>query len=141
MFDEIRDLEVLHERKKELSALESALTAPKLKDLELIPKIYDWFCESCNIPKEDIEPWYRQQFIFIILYLYSVQKLAKGKMMHKLRIALTNVIGVPTKTTISNDCTDLYFLYCKYSDFHTSIDQSYLFIKQKLEINGLASGL
>lgn len=81
----------------------------------------------------------REQFLFIILYLYSPVKLVgkKKKMINKLRITLNEALGITSKNVLSNDCFNLYSYYLKNKSIRKSVEETYLFIEEKLVSNGL----
>ncbi len=64
----------------------------------------------------------RKKFIFIVLYLYSPSSLAGDKMAPGLRDELSNVLGVQAKSTISNNCANLVFLYQNYTSFRKDVE-------------------
>ena len=80
----------------------------------------------------------RKKFIFIILYLYSPSSLAGDKMASGLRNELSNVLGIQAKSTISNNCADLVFLYqYNYMNFRNDVEFIYNKILSWLKIYGL----
>lgn len=143
MFEEIGKMEDYQNQIDSLFKDLLILATPKLTDMELIPKIYDWFCESKKIHKEELNVMFRDQFLFIVLYLYSPEKLTnKNKKMKKnLRATMNRTLELTSKSLLSNQCDKLYANYKTYKSFRESINDSYLYIKEKLESSGLASGL
>lgn len=137
MFNEIFELEAIREQKEEMSERELVLSKPKLTDMELIPIIYDWFCEiHADTHNELDEKQFvqrRKQFVFIILYLYSPYKLVKGKMTIGLRTALAEVAGLSARSAISNDSANLLFEYQTYKSFQKSVNRAYTLIVERLE--------
>lgn len=79
----------------------------------------------------------RKKFIFIILYLYSPSSLAGDKMASGLRNELSKVLGIQAKSTISNNCANLVFLYQNYMDFRNDVEFIYNKILSWLKIYGL----
>ena len=94
-------------------------TSPKLKDLNLIPKIYKVFEE---LKGNEIKVNDRKEFIFAVIYLYSPNKFFGGKMPQGLRRAITKATKVRCASVISATCTELMVLYTTYSDFHQNVD-------------------
>lgn len=135
MFEKIAELQVLYNQMDEKTQFFLVNAAPKLTNTGLIPKILDWFCESEKISKDEMTVPLREQFLFIILYLYSPVKLVgkKKKMINKLRITLNEALGVTSKNVLSNDCANLY----KNKSIRKSVEETYLFIEEKLVSNGL----
>lgn len=143
MFEEIGKMKEIKIQQDKLSQDYAVLASPKLTDMSLISNIFDWFCESKEISKEELNVPLRDQFVLIVLYLYSPEKLMdkKKKMKNKLRITLNEVLGITSKNVLSNECDRLYSNYKTIKTLRKSIDESYLFIKEKLESSGLAIGL
>lgn len=139
MFEKIAELQVLYNQMDEITQFFLVNAAPKLTDTGLIPKILDWFCESEKISKHEMTVPLREQFLFIILYLYSPVKLVgkKKKMINKLRITLNEALGITSKNVLSNDCFNLYSYYLKNKSIRKSVEETYLFIEEKLVSNGL----
>ena len=95
-------------------------TSPKLKDLNLIPKIYEVFEE---LKGNEIKVNDRKEFIFVVIYLYSPNKFFGGKMPQGLRRAITKATKVTCASVISATCTELMVLYTTYSDFRQGVDE------------------
>ncbi len=95
-------------------------TSPKLKDLNLIPKIYEVFEE---LKGKEIKVNDRKEFIFVVIYLYSPNKFFGGKMPQGLRRAITKATKVTCASVISATCTELMVLYTTYADFRQNVDE------------------
>lgn len=93
--------------------------SPKLKDLSLIPKIYEIFEQMKG---NEIKVNDRKEFIFVVIYLYSPNKFFGGKMPQGLRRAITKATKVTCASVISATCTELMMLYTTYSDFRQNVD-------------------
>ena len=94
--------------------------SPKLKDLTLIPKIYEIFEQMKG---NEIKVNDRKEFIFVVIYLYSPNKFFGGKMPQGLRRAITKATKVTCASVISATCTELMVLYTTYSDFRQGVDE------------------
>ena len=132
-FNKIIRLKKIRIEKSELSEEENALTAPVLKDKSLIHEIYKIFVELLNergCPPNIDSVTQRKKFIFIILYLFSPSSLAGGKMTAGLREEMS-------KSTISDNCADVVFLYQNYGDFSGDIEYLYTEIVNRLKFKGL----
>lgn len=105
-------------------------TSPKLKDLNLIPKIYEVFEE---LKGNEIKVNDRKEFIFVVIYLYSPNKFFGGKMPQGLRRAITKATKVTCASVISATCTELMVLYTTYSDFRQGVDELILKVNDVLE--------
>ena len=135
-FNKIIRLKKIRIEKSELSEEENILTSPILKDKSLIHEIYKIFVEVLNergCPPNIDSVTQRKKFIFIILYLFSPSSLAGGKMTAGLR----EEMGVQSKSTISDNCTDVVFLYQNYGDFSGDIEYLYTEIVNRLKFKGL----
>lgn len=118
-------IETIKRIEKSRTALRQAMadneiaTSPKLKDLNLIPKIYKVFEE---LKGKEIKVNDRKEFIFVVIYLYSPNKFFGGKMPQGLRRAIAKVTKVTCASVISATCTELMVLYTTYSDFRQNVD-------------------
>lgn len=119
-------IETIKRIEKARTALRQAIvdnelaTSPKLKDLNLIPKIYEVFEE---LKGNEIKVNDRKEFIFVVIYLYSPNKFFGGKMPQGLRRSITKVTQVTCASVISATCTELMVLYTTYSDFRQGVDE------------------
>lgn len=119
-------IETIKRIEKARTALRQAMvdneiaTSPKLKDLNLIPKIYELFKQKKG---SFIKPNERKEFIFVIIYLYSPNKFFGGKMPQGLRRAITKATKVTCASVISATCTELMVLYTTYQDFRAGVDE------------------
>lgn len=139
-FSTILELKTIREQKSRLSERESELSAPLLSDLELIPEIYKWFAEILSnmaFPPRLESVTQRKKFLFIILFLYSPSTLAGGKMLCGLRDKLCEVTNIASKSTISDNCADVVFMYQNYKNFRKDIDYLYTEILNRLRVKEL----
>lgn len=139
-FNKIIRLKKIRIEKSELSEEENALTAPILKDKSLIHETYKIFIELLNergCPPNIDSVTQRKKFIFIILYLFSPSSLVGGKMTAGLREEMSRVLEVQSKSTISDNCADVVFLYQNYGDFSGDIEYLYTEIVNRLKVKGL----
>lgn len=104
-------------------------TSPKLKELTLIPKIYEVFKElkGSHITVND-----RKEFIFVVIYLYSPNKFLGGKMPQGMRKAISNTMKIDS-TCISRTCTELMVLYTTYLDFRQGVDELLTSVLERLK--------
>ncbi len=136
MFNKITEIKSIREEKARLSELEMALSAPSLTDLGLIGTLYDWFREcmeqrDCASHPEGVVE--RKKFILIVLLLYSPATLAGGKMAVGLRDKLSEVLGVRSRSTISDNCSDVVFFFNRYKSFKTEVEAVYTTLTQRLQ--------
>lgn len=139
-FNKIVRLQKLRREKENLHKEEHSLTTPMLTDRSLIGEIYKQFLHQLS--QRDCSPHpasviQRKKFIFIILYLYSPSSLAGGKLLNGLREELSRVLGIPSQSTISDNCADVVFLYQTYSEFSKDVESLYASLINSLKINQL----
>ena len=129
-------IETIKKIEKARTALRQAIadnelaTSPRLKDLSLIPKIYEIFEQMKG---KEIKVNDRKEFVFVIIYLYSPNKFFGGKMPQGLRRAITKATKITCANVISVTCTELMVLYTTYSDFRRGVDELMQAVLQKLE--------
>lgn len=129
-------IETIKKIEKSRTALRQAIvdnelaTSPRLKDLSLIPKIYEIFEQMKG---KEIKVNDRKEFIFVVIYLYSPNKFFGGKMPRGLRLAITRAINVSCANVVSNTCTELMVLYTAYSDFRQGVDELLKAVMERLE--------
>jgi len=129
-------IETIKKIEKARTALRQAIadnelaTSPRLKDLSLIPKIYEIFEQMKG---KEIKVNDRKEFVFVIIYLYSPNKFFGGKMPQGLRRAITKATKITCANVISVTCTELMVLYTTYSDFRRGVDELMQVVLQKLE--------
>ena len=138
-FSKIIRIKKIRVEKSGLSEEECTLSKPILTDKSLIKTIYDYFVEvlserNCSPQVESVIQ--RKKFIFIILYLYSPRTLAGGKMKSGLRDEISKVLGVQSMSTISNNCSDVVFLYQNYSDFSKDIIKIFSAVMERMISDG-----
>lgn len=139
-FSSIVELKSIREQKSMLSEREQELSSPILTDFSLIPEIYSWFREilsETNCPPNIDSVFQRKKFLFIIMFLFAPSVLAGGKMPFGLRDELSKTLEVYSKSTISDNCANVVFLYQNYSDFRRDIEYLYNQILERLKFKGL----
>lgn len=139
-FSTISELKTIREQKSRLSERENELSAPLLSDLELIPELYKWFADilaNMDFPPNLESVTQRKKFLFIILFLYSPSTLAGGKMLCGLRDKLCEVTNITSKSTISDNCADVVFMYQNYKAFRKDIDYLYTEVLNRLKVKEL----
>lgn len=128
-------IETIKKIEKARTALRQAIadnelaTSPRLKDLSLIPKIYEIFEQMKG---KEIKVNDRKEFIFVIIYLYSPNKFFGGKMPQGMRKTISKTMQIDS-TCISRTCTELMVLYTTYSDFRDGVDELLNAVLGKLE--------
>ena len=130
-FNRIVRIKDIRAKKSELSEEESRLSSPLLTDRSYIPKIKEIFFEEAVSDKAS-SVQNRKKLIFILLYLYAPSALAGGKMPKNLREEINQALGVHSKSVVSNNCTDVIFLYEHYADFKKDVQLIYETIVNRL---------
>ena len=135
-FSSIVELKSIREQKSRLSERESELAQPMLTDLSMIPRIYEWFkdilsARDCPPRLESVTQ--RKKFLFIILFLYSPSTLAGGRLQNGVRAALREVFPEVAPCVISNNISDITFIYQQYKDFRKDVEEIYEGIRRRLE--------
>ncbi len=120
IIDTVRRIEKARTALRQAIADNEQAASPKLKDLSLIPKIYDLF-EEIKGGETTVND--RKEFIFVVIYLYSPNKFFGGKMPQGLRRAIVRATKVNCASVISATCTELMVLYTTYSDFRRGVDE------------------
>ena len=121
IIDTIRKIEKARTALRQAMDEERMATAPRLKDLNLIPRVYEIFKGVKGDDFNTINA--RKQFIFVVIYLYAPCRFFGGKMPKGLRNEISRASGVSCANTISNSCTELMVLYTAYSDFRQDVDE------------------
>lgn len=139
-FSSIVELKSIREQKSRLSERENELSSPILTDFSLIPELYSWFKEllaemACPPNPESVTQ--RKKFLFIVLFLFAPSVLAGGRLPNGIRDGLSDAIGVYSKSTISDNCSDVVFLFQNYSRFRQDIEYLYSQIVERLKVKGL----
>lgn len=135
-FSSIVELKSIREQKSRLSERENELAQPMLTDLSMIPRIYEWFkdilsARDCPPRLESVTQ--RKKFLFIILFLYSPSTLAGGRLQNGVRAALREVFPEVAPCVISNNISDITFIYQQYKDFRKDVEEIYEGIWRRLE--------
>ncbi|MEG1644016.1 MAG: hypothetical protein RR293_07735 [Bacteroidales bacterium] len=136
-FSIVTELKSIREQKSILSEREKILIAPILSDLNTIPMVYKWFKEimASRNPKIRIERAYqRKKFLLIIVLLFAPCMLTGARMPFGIRKALKEVFPSIKPCTISNNLTDVLFIYQRYKDFQQDVDNIYTEILCRLGI-------
>lgn len=117
-------LKRLHEKVEELSDAMKELGKPILEDLSLLPKIYDAYKEvfkrQGRFDTKSVRN--RKKFLFVVLYLYSPQSLVGISIRRGLRKKMSELFGLTTSSTISDNCVGLLVLYHAYADFRRDVN-------------------
>ena len=139
-FSAISELKYIREQKSRLSERENELSTPMLVDVEIIPQMYEWFAEILS--KMDFPPNLdsvikRKKFMYIVLFLFSPSVLAGGRMPNGIRMAFEKLFPNVKPCTLSNNISDITFLYRQYKEFRMDVGYVYTEIMNRLKVKGL----
>lgn len=129
----IMELKSIREQKSRLSERENELAQPLLTDLDMIPRIYEWFNELLKELPNRNKSTLTKEFIFIILFLYSPGTLAGGKMKLGVRKSIADTLGLTACTAVSNKCSEIVFMYKIYKYFRQDLSIIYPKIMDKIQ--------
>ena len=124
-FSAISELKYIREQKSRLSERENELSTPMLVDVEIIPQMYEWFAEILS--KMDFPP-----------NLDSVIQRKKFMYMpNGIRMAFEKLFPNVKPCTLSNNISDITFLYRQYKEFRMDVGYVYTEIMNRLKVKGL----
>ena len=114
----------IREDKKKLTQLEKEVIDPVLTEIELIPEIYNMFCEIHD--KKDVKSSLKQkEFIFLILLFFSPESLLVYKTKKGIRNKIAIVLHLKEPVQVSKRIPEVLFQYEKYQDFRDDVNLSY----------------
>ncbi len=139
-YSKIEAIDKIKHIKKIVLKKERTFSKPLIRDLAIIPEIYQIFTDG--LQKMGLTPntkdvMQRKKFIFIILYLFSPTVLVGEKMKNGLRNAISNAVQVKSKSVISDNCSNLTFLYNRYEEFREDVKQLFCIVIEGLKDKGL----
>ena len=134
MIEEILELREIIEEKNRLLRREARLSAPALRDQEMLPRLHQWFTQLC---REGRPSHRRRQFILIALRLYAPAVLAGQRIPKGLRQHIADAAGFSDSTFISHNIETLFFHYRHYARFREETDQLYTRLVDRLAQEGL----
>ena len=126
-FKKIERIKEIRQIKSKLSEEEHLLSTPELNPNEMLGEFYKKFqLIASKVSNESVSNVNsRKKFLFIVLYIFSPSVLAGGKMPRGLRDEISNVLGLHSKSTISDNCSDILFLYQNYAKFKNEVNEIY----------------
>lgn len=135
-FSKIESLKAIRIAKSELSRRETEMSKPLLTDLRQIKTVYDIF-SSLIKGEKDNRVVQRKKFIFIAMYLFSPISLVGNKTQKGVREEIGKVLEMRSKSTISNNLSDMVFQYKTYAAFRSDIDILFGEIVEGLKVKEL----
>lgn len=135
-FSKIISIKAMYEEMGDIKTRTEEMEAPLLLDRDLLPDIYRLFVdEMTSRGRYPSGHMCRREFLFIALYLYSPRSLAGGRLPKGLRDRLCGIMGIKSKSSISDSCLNLIFFYQEYKDFRENVDAIYARISSELLTN------
>ena len=132
----IEELKNIRDLKSKLSKREEEISLPLISDISYMSNIYKYFMEIVN---DTDKVSLRKKFLFIALRLFAPSALIGTKLPKGLRVELAKLFPDISPSVISNNISDLLFLYQRYKAFRNDIDRIYSEIKSmylsKIPIN------
>lgn len=124
-FNKIERIIEIRQIKSKLSEEENSFTTPMMRNMDMVSELYNKFLTIAPTMTEDHinSVNCRKKFLFIVLYMFCPSVLAGGKMPKGLRDELSKVLGIHSKSTISDNCSDVSFLYKNYSKFKKEVNE------------------
>ncbi len=118
----IRDIRKAREDLRHAVQVENTLCTPMLNDYDLLPKLYQMFCDlSEDVPVSNVES--RKIFIFIIQYLYAPRNLFGYKMPRGLRRRLAEITGLNAVSPVSRGASETLHHYQVYTQFREEVNR------------------
>lgn len=139
-FSSIIELMAIREQKSRLSERESELSSPILSNTSMISEVYSMFCKVLSerdCPPRADSVYQRKKFLFIALFLFAPSVLAGGRLPNGIRAELARIFPDVSPCVISNNITDVLFIYQNYKDFRQDIEYLYTEIVKRLRVKGL----
>lgn len=136
----ITEIKHIRAEKSRLSARESALSRPMMEDRSQIKHIYDIFKEVLSqrgCPPRIGSVTQRKKFILLVLYLYAPGVLSGGRIAKGLRCYIAEATNVTAQNIISENLSDVVFLYQNTRKFSADFDMLFKKVTERLEMEGL----
>lgn len=133
----IMRLRTIKMEKSRLSEEEQKLSNPMMKDMSDIPTILTYCREAykdihrTSVPRRPRE---RRIYIFILLFLFSPQTLAGGKMGSGIRESIAKAMEIES-SNVSHYHSDIWFYYNVYEDFRQDVNTIFEKVFEKLRKN------
>lgn len=139
-FSSIIELESIREQKSRLSEREMELSTPLLCDFSLIPELYGLFKQVISeggCPPNIDSVTQRKKFLFIILFIFAPSSLAGGRLPAGIRSELAGIFPNIAPCVISNNISDVSFIFRQYKDFRIDIEHIYTKMLEYLKNKGM----
>lgn len=134
-FEKIERLKAVRREKDRLIKEEKELLSPTLIDYDKLPEIYGWFKDILNdrpCPPHINTVLQRKKFLFIVLYLYCPGALCGDKLPYRIRTKIADLFSPVSPNVISQNISDIVFIYQNYKDFKNEVDDIFYQIVDKI---------
>ena len=124
MDDELEDMRESYDGLQQKQELYGIRIRAKLKNLEMIPAMFDIFSEYLNKNGIKRNRMTDGEFVFIVLFMYSPKKLFGNNMEKGLRVAIGRTLN-RSGICISHLSNEVLFYYSSYKTFHDETVRAY----------------
>ena len=98
---------------------------PMVKDASLVGEVYRLFLDWHG---KELDAGNRKKFLFVAVYLFCPSVLIGHTMPRGFRDRIKELINAKSATIVSNDVSNLLFLYNHYRDFREDVDSAYAYV-------------
>ena len=107
---------------------------PAIADADFVGEVYRRFLSFIEGSGKVMDANNRKKFLFIAVYLFCPSVFIGHTMPRGFRDRIKELIHAKSATTVSNDVSNLLFLYNHYKGFREDVDNAYSFIVQDLSL-------
>lgn len=107
---------------------------PSLEDIGLLEEVYKRFLAFVEKSKKVMDTYNRKKFLFVAVYLFCPSVLIGHTMPRGFRDRVKELIRAKSASTVSNDVSNLLFLYNHYKDFREDVDNAYAFVTDGMRL-------
>jgi len=125
------------QRLSETTSEYNAIFKPKLNDVSLIPRLYEWYCQCADkFGFKTDKNGRKKQFVFIVLIYFSPASIFGGEVRKELRNAIADIFGIKG-IGIYRMRDNAVAWQSTYKTFAAETDKAYRHIDALLSDNGL----
>ena len=139
--DRINKIKEAHRRYHEARDAYREMAAPVISDMALLPRVYTYmsdFFRERGIGDFAATVYHRKKFLFVALWLFCPRGLAGVYTQAGMRDRLARLLGMKTKTPLSDQFVNLVFEYRTYRDFRRDVDEGLAYVTARLQADGLS---
>lgn len=135
-FDKIVELKRTRMEIDGLVDKERRLSSPLVGDCSYVKRAYSHFLEVTAGRKDSGSVLLRKKFLFIALYLFAPGVFLGDYLPKGLRKTLCEIFGFRSGAAVSNNCSDLLFLYQNYRDFRDDVHGLFDMVAERIAGDG-----